>query len=49
MMEKGFKRLYVLEGGWEAWERAGFPVEPKNKQVNTASAKTRFEKVHGFA
>ena len=25
----GYNKTYVLKGGWKAWEKAGFPVEPK--------------------
>ena len=25
----GFQRVFVLNGGWEAWVQAGFPTEPK--------------------
>jgi rhodanese-related sulfurtransferase len=28
-MAKGYKNVYALKGGWDAWEKAGFPVEPK--------------------
>ena len=24
---KGFKKLYVFEGGWSEWEKAGYPIE----------------------
>ncbi|RJQ61598.1 MAG: hypothetical protein C4530_06000 [Desulfobacteraceae bacterium] len=25
----GYSHLYVLKGGWHAWQAAGYPVEPK--------------------
>jgi rhodanese-related sulfurtransferase len=28
-MERGYEKVYALKGGWEAWEKAGYPVEPK--------------------
>jgi rhodanese-related sulfurtransferase len=28
-MEKGYKKVYALKGGWKDWEMAGYPVEPK--------------------
>jgi 3-mercaptopyruvate sulfurtransferase SseA len=24
-----FKKVYALKGGWQEWEKAGFPTEPK--------------------
>src|SRR5215510_592594 len=30
-MEAGFKRVRVLKGGWQAWLKAGGPVESKPK------------------
>jgi rhodanese-related sulfurtransferase len=27
--ERGFADVHALHGGFEAWERAGQPVEPK--------------------
>jgi rhodanese-related sulfurtransferase len=31
LMEAGFKRVRVLKGGWQAWLKAGGPVESKPK------------------
>jgi len=31
MMELGFPKVSALKGGWAAWEKAGYPTEPKNK------------------
>jgi len=28
-MDKGFKRVYALKGGYHAWTDAKYPVEPK--------------------
>jgi 3-mercaptopyruvate sulfurtransferase SseA len=28
-MEKGHKKAYALQGGWNDWVAAGYPVEPK--------------------
>jgi rhodanese-related sulfurtransferase len=28
-MEKGLPRVMVLKGGYAAWKRAGYPMEPK--------------------
>ena len=25
----GFKQLVALKGGWNEWEKAGYPTEPK--------------------
>ncbi|MCF8143314.1 MAG: rhodanese-like domain-containing protein [Deltaproteobacteria bacterium] len=29
LMEKGFKNVYILKGGWHEWFRARFPTEFK--------------------
>jgi len=29
LMEIGYTRVYAVKGGWAAWEKAGYPVEPK--------------------
>jgi rhodanese-related sulfurtransferase len=29
MIDDGYTRVYVLKGGWHAWEQAGYPVEEK--------------------
>jgi rhodanese-related sulfurtransferase len=29
LIEKGFDKVYALKGGWNAWEKAGYPIEPK--------------------
>jgi rhodanese-related sulfurtransferase len=29
LIDKGYTRVYALEGGWQAWFRAKYPVEPK--------------------
>jgi rhodanese-related sulfurtransferase len=29
LIEKGFTKVYALKGGWDAWEKAGYPIEPK--------------------
>ncbi|RJX35500.1 MAG: hypothetical protein C4525_03735 [Desulfarculus sp.] len=28
-MERGFKKVMVLEGGWNAWQEGKFPMEAK--------------------
>jgi rhodanese-related sulfurtransferase len=28
-MEHGFKDVYALKGGFDAWREAGYPLEPK--------------------
>jgi 3-mercaptopyruvate sulfurtransferase SseA len=28
-MDMGFSKVYALKGGWNAWEKAGYPTEPK--------------------
>jgi len=25
----GYPKVYALKGGWAAWKKAGYPVEPK--------------------
>jgi rhodanese-related sulfurtransferase len=29
LREQGFENAYALEGGFDAWQAAGSPVEPK--------------------
>jgi rhodanese-related sulfurtransferase len=29
LIEKGFTKVSVLEGGWDAWVQAGNPTVPK--------------------
>jgi rhodanese-related sulfurtransferase len=29
LIEKGFTRVFVLKGGWDAWVQAGYPTVPK--------------------
>jgi len=29
MKEMGFTKVFALKGGWRAWEKAKYPVEPK--------------------
>jgi rhodanese-related sulfurtransferase len=29
LIAKGFTKVYALKGGWNAWEKAGYPTEPK--------------------
>jgi len=28
-MKQGFKNVHPLYGGFDAWEKAGYPVDPK--------------------
>jgi 3-mercaptopyruvate sulfurtransferase SseA len=28
-ISRGYKKVFVLKGGWREWEKAGFPVEAK--------------------
>jgi 3-mercaptopyruvate sulfurtransferase SseA len=28
-MDKEYKRVFALIGGWKAWQKAGYPVEDK--------------------
>jgi len=28
-VEAGFTKVYALKGGFDAWEVAGYPVDPK--------------------
>lgn len=30
-MDRGFREVYPLRGGFKAWQRAGLPVEPVNE------------------
>jgi len=29
LMAKGYKKVYVLKGGWNDWYGSGYPVEKK--------------------
>jgi 3-mercaptopyruvate sulfurtransferase SseA len=31
-MGRGYKKVYALKGGWADWEKAKFPVEPKDNK-----------------
>jgi len=28
-LQKGYKNVYALQGGWGAWMKAGYPLEDK--------------------
>jgi rhodanese-related sulfurtransferase len=32
LLAHGFKSAKALQGGFDAWEAAGYPVEPKDKK-----------------
>jgi rhodanese-related sulfurtransferase len=32
LMEMGFPQVMVLKGGYGAWKKAGYPLEPKKFQ-----------------
>lgn len=29
MMERGYRKVFALKGGWKKWVDSGFPVAPK--------------------
>jgi rhodanese-related sulfurtransferase len=29
LQERGYKDVYALQGGFDAWRKAGMPMEPK--------------------
>jgi rhodanese-related sulfurtransferase len=29
LIDRGFKQVWALKGGWQAWEKTGYPTEPK--------------------
>ena len=29
LLDMGFPQVLVLQGGWNEWEKAGYPTEPK--------------------
>ncbi|MBF0458794.1 MAG: hypothetical protein HQK99_12970 [Nitrospirae bacterium] len=29
LLQAGFTKVYALKGGWNEWEKAKYPVEPK--------------------
>ena len=29
LIEKGYTRVFALKGGWNDWQDAGYPTEPK--------------------
>jgi rhodanese-related sulfurtransferase len=31
LRQNGFRKVKALLGGFDAWEKAGYPVEPKDK------------------
>ncbi|RLC09631.1 MAG: hypothetical protein DRI24_21485 [Deltaproteobacteria bacterium] len=34
LLSKGYHRVYVLKGGWDAWLISNFPVEEKSPLLN---------------
>lgn len=30
LFEKGYKRVYIFQGGWDDWLQAGYPIESSN-------------------
>jgi len=34
LRDNGFKNVRALTGGFDAWEKAGYPVEPKERIRN---------------
>jgi rhodanese-related sulfurtransferase len=32
LMGRGYKKVYALKGGWADWEKAKYPVEPKDNK-----------------
>jgi rhodanese-related sulfurtransferase len=28
-LQKGYDKVFVIQGGWSAWQQAGYPVEKK--------------------
>jgi rhodanese-related sulfurtransferase len=28
-LENGYDKVFVIQGGWRAWQQAGYPVEKK--------------------
>jgi rhodanese-related sulfurtransferase len=31
LQQNGFRKVKALLGGFDAWEKAGYPLEPKDK------------------
>jgi 3-mercaptopyruvate sulfurtransferase SseA len=31
-MGRGYKKVFALKGGWADWEKANYPVEPKDNK-----------------
>jgi rhodanese-related sulfurtransferase len=31
LQDLGYKKVWALQGGFDAWRDAGFPLEPKRK------------------
>ncbi len=36
-MEMGYPKVMVLKGGWNEWQKLGYPVEPKGRGENQAN------------
>ena len=34
LRDQGFTEVYALQGGFDAWKKAGGPVEPKERADN---------------
>jgi len=28
--KKGYQKVYVILGGWQEWQKAGYPIEKKS-------------------
>jgi len=28
-LQKGYDKVFVIQGGWRTWQQAGYPVEKK--------------------
>jgi rhodanese-related sulfurtransferase len=37
LVNHGFKNVHALYGGFDAWIKAGYPVEPKEQPVQQKS------------
>jgi rhodanese-related sulfurtransferase len=31
LIKMGYRRVFALKGGWDEWEAAGFPLQPKQE------------------
>jgi 3-mercaptopyruvate sulfurtransferase SseA len=47
LMARGWKDVRPLKGGFDAWQQAGYPTEPKRDRIPVAQAAENLRKTEG--